>query len=240
MPIITANGQIGSGVLNVATQVAERLSMDYIDQLILAEAAKRVGTTIEAIEQKEIHNLGLLDRIAHFIKVTLETSSIGSTTSEPYHAPGVEYMLSRKYTDMNFDVITEIQKLDDQKFINVTKAIIVELASGNNAVIVGRGSNIILRDNPETLHVGFIAPMELRIENIMRREHLPRQQAEQIATSNEKARVNFFKKFFNADPDDPNIYHLIINLGYTDPDTASKLILCAVKNNKLNNHSTKE
>jgi len=103
MPIITANGQIGSGGLDVIH--AESLSMDYIDRYWLKPQKESVPQSRQL--NKKIHNLGLLDRIVYFIKVMLETPSVGSTTGEPYYAPGVEYTLSKKYTDINLDPITE-------------------------------------------------------------------------------------------------------------------------------------
>ena len=172
MPVVTSNGQVGSGVLEVAASVAKLLNFDYVDRLILAEAAKRVGATIEALEQKELRKLGVKDRIARFIQIILEHSAMSGAGNEPYFGPGIEDLLARRFPDVSKSQITAEQELDDEKFIQVTKAVINELAEEDNVVIVGRVSNVILKDKPGVFHVGFVAPLELRIQNIMRREHI--------------------------------------------------------------------
>ena len=228
MAVVTVNGQTGSGGLEVAVRVARLLEADYVDRLILAEAARRVGATIEAVEQKELRKLGLRDRIARFIQIMLERSAMSGAGGEPYFGPGIEVLLARQYPEMSEDPITTEQELDDTRFIEVTKAVINELADEGNMVIVGRGSNVILKDRPGVFHAGFVAPLELRIRDIMRREHLSWQEAEKYTLDYEKARVGFFKKFFKLNPDDPNLYHMMINLGYIDTRTAAEMVAHAV------------
>ena len=229
MAVVTSNGQIGSGALEVAASVAKHLKFDYVDRLILEEAAKRVGATIEAVEQKELRKLGVKDRIARFIQIMLEHSAMSGTGSEPYFGPGIEGLLARRFPDVSESHITTEQELDDKRFIEVTKAVINELADEDNVIIVGRVSNVILKDKPGIFHVGFIAPLELRIKNIMRREHLSWSEAKKFTLDAEKARVDFFKHFFKLDPNNPHLYHMMINLGYTDTGIAAKMVVNAVK-----------
>ena len=229
MAVVTANGQIGSGAIEIAASVAKLLNFDYVDRLILAEAAKRVGATIEAVEQKELRKLGVKDRIARFIQIMLEHSAMSGVGSEPYFGPGMEGLLARRFPDVSESPITAEQELNDEKFIQVTKAVINELAEEDNVVIVGRVSNVILKDKPGVFHVGFVAPLELRIQNIMSREHLNLNEAEKFTLDAEKARVDFFKHFFKLDPDDPNLYHIMINLGYTDTEIAVKMVEKAIQ-----------
>ena len=54
-------------------------------------------------------------------------------------------------------------------------------------------------------------------------------EAEKFTLDAEKARVDFFNYFFKLDPDDPHLYHIMINLGYTDTETAAKMVEHAVK-----------
>jgi hypothetical protein len=53
MPIVTIQGQIASGGEEMGPEIARRLGIDYIDRIIMAEAGKRVGATVEALEEKE-------------------------------------------------------------------------------------------------------------------------------------------------------------------------------------------
>ena len=53
MPIITFNGPIGCGGNELGLKVADMLDADYVDRIVFAEAAKRVGSTISALAEKE-------------------------------------------------------------------------------------------------------------------------------------------------------------------------------------------
>ena len=229
MTVVTSNGQTGSGGQDVAVRVARLLEVDYVDRLILAEAARRVGATIEAVEQKELRKLGLRDRIARFIQIMLERSAMSGAGGEPYFGPGVEALLARQYAEVSDEPITAEQQLDDKRFIEVTTAVINELADEGNVVIVGRGSNVILKSRPDVFHVGFVAPLELRISNIMEREQLIWKDAGRFTVDNEKAREGYFKKFFKVNPNDPSLYHMMVNLGYTDTKTAAEMVAHAAK-----------
>ncbi|MDE2968988.1 MAG: cytidylate kinase family protein, partial [Chloroflexota bacterium] len=60
MTVITLNGQLGGAAREVGMEVARILEIDYVDRVLLAEAAKRVGAPVAALEEKEEedHSLG--------------------------------------------------------------------------------------------------------------------------------------------------------------------------------------
>lgn len=228
MAVITINGQTGSGGIEVGIQVARLLDYDYVDRLILAEAARRIGATMEAVAEKEQRTARLKDRIARFIQLFLERSALSS--GEAYFGPGVETLLARDYTQLAQEPITEAQQLDDKRFIEVTRAVILDLARSGNVVISGRGSNIVLRDMEGVLHIGMVAPLEVRIRRIMGREGLGWKEAERFTIEMEKGRIAYFKRFFRVHPDDPTLYHIVMNMGRLDVGTAARLIVQAVSN----------
>ena len=48
----------------------------------------------------------------------------------------------------------------------------------DNVMIVGRGGNFLLREVPFSLNVRIVAPLEQRLEAIMKRENMSRSAAE--------------------------------------------------------------
>ena len=223
MAVVTFNGPIGAGGNEIGVLAARLLNADYVDRLILAQAAKRIGSTVEVLEIKEQRKLALRDRLAYFLQTMLERSAMSGAGGEPYFSPGVEYLPSEEYTDLADEPLTAAQRLNDQHFIEVTSAVVKDLAKGGNAVIIGRGSNMILKDVPGVLHVGLITPLELRIRTIMEREHLGARDAEKYVSDVEKARAIFFRRFFKVHPDDPKLYHMVLNMGTMDVKTASEI-----------------
>ena len=230
MAVVTLNGPVGASGPEVGIKVAHNLKSDYVDRLIMAEAAKRIGATVQAVVGKEEEILRHRDRIGRFLQTMLERSAMSGAGGEPYFGPGIEVILSRDYySETSAEPITESHELDDQKFIQVTSAVIKDLAQGGNVVIVGRGGNVILKDTPGVLHVGFIAPQEQRIRTIMEREHLDYKAAKQFEDNHERARIAFFDKFFKVNPQDPSLYHMIINMADLRLETAAEIITHAAQ-----------
>ncbi|MCE2462410.1 MAG: cytidylate kinase family protein, partial [Dehalococcoidia bacterium] len=151
MAVVTFNGPIGAGGNEIGVLVAGLLNADYVDRLILAQAAKRIGSTVEVLEIKEQRKLALRDRLAYFLQTMLERSAMSGAGGEPYFSPGMEYLPSEEYTDLADEPLTAAQRLNDEHFIEVTRAVIKDLADGGNVVIIGRGSNVILKDVPGVL-----------------------------------------------------------------------------------------
>jgi len=228
MAVVTINGEIGSGGRVIGPEVARRLGADYVDRLILAEAARRIGATVEALVEKEQRPATLGDRLARFLQNLLERSAVAGTGGEPYFGPGLEVLLGRPYEELE-QPITRAQEVDDARLIEVTREVITELARGGNVVITGRASNMILRDMPGVLHVRITAPLEFRLQNIMREEGVPREEAERILQVRERARIWFFRRFFKVDPANSLLYHLTINAAITPVDLAAEVIAQAAR-----------
>ena len=229
MAVVTFNGLVGGGATEVGLEVARLLKADYVDRLVLAEAAKRIGSTVAALEIKGERKVEKRDRVAYFLQTMLERSAMSGAGGEPYFSPGMEYLPSEEYTDLAQEPLTAAQRLNDQHFIEVTSAVVTDLAKAGNVVINGRGSNMILKDMPGILHVGLIAPRELRLKTVAEREHLGPKEAEKYLTGMEQAITSYYRKFFKAAPHDPNHYHMVLNMGTMNVKTAAEIVAHAAK-----------
>ena len=224
MAVVTIQSALGAGGVKVGIEAARLLQADYVDRLVLAEAAKRMGSTVQVLEIKGHRKVQLKDRIAYFLQTMLERSAVSGAGGEPYFSPGMEYLPAEEYTDLAQEPLTAAQRLDDEHFIEATSTVVKDLAGGGSVVIIGRGSNMILRDMPGVLHVGLIAPMDLCIKTVMEREHLAPKDAEKYLADMEEARIAYFRKFFKVRPDDPSLYHVVLNMGTMGVDAAAETI----------------
>jgi len=229
MPLITLNSPHGSGGVEVGHMVARMLHWDYVDRLVLSEASTRIGATLEATEEKERRVGSMRDRIGRFVQRMLERSALSGAGGEPYFGTGYDILLARDYTELIEGPITSAQQVDDKHFMEVTTAVIKDLAQAGNVVINGRGSNIILRDYPGALHVGLWAHMERRVATLMTRHHIHENEARQLATRMESARRAYFKKYFKADPYHLSYYDLIINMDKYDFTSTANIIVQAAR-----------
>ncbi len=113
-------------------------------------------------------------------------------------------------------------------FRNCIEKAIYDLAGRGKVVIVGRGGQLILKDLPGTLHVRIFAPRNVRVRCLMESEGVSENHAGQIILQNDHDSSGYIRSFFNADWDDPCLYHLLINTGALPMETAVELIIKAV------------
>ncbi len=225
MPVVTVTGLIGSGAIEVGAEVARKLDIDYIDRMILAEAAKKIGATVAAVAERTERPPRLGDRIAGFVKTVLERSALAGGGADPYFGGGLDALLVREYRDFPSEAPVTDETLSDENLIKVTSEIINEIAASGNVVIAGRGANVILRDLPGALHVGLVSRHAERLMRIMEREGLNAIEAERHVIENDRARLAYYRRFFNVDPEDPQYYHLVLNTDLLHIDHTADVVV---------------
>ena len=179
--IITIGRQFGSGGSEIAKKLSEKLGYSYYDKNLLELAADKSGINKKFFEQADEKHNSFL--------YSLSMAHYGGLVSPVY---------------LN-DVIT-----NDKLFI-IQSNLIKELAAKENAVIVGRCASEILSDNPENLKVFIHAPMETRIERIVKLYDMSPKSAETLIKKTDKARSAYFS-FYSSKPwGNADTYDLCIN-----------------------------
>ena len=223
MPVITINGVIGSGTLEIGHLVAQNLGINYVDRYIFSEAARLVGSPIGQLIEKEQRVVPFREKVARFMQGVLERSAVAGAGAEPYFGRGIEMLPAEAYTELVSDAAAT-SPVHDRAFIDATTSVIKELADSGDVVIIGRGGNMILADTPGVVHVGLVAPMEVRIDTMAKREMFSNEEARAYAEDLENARVTFYRKFFRANANDPTKFHLMLNIGRISQSTAAEII----------------
>ncbi|PKB78606.1 MAG: hypothetical protein BZY88_17740 [SAR202 cluster bacterium Io17-Chloro-G9] len=118
-------------------------------------------------------------------------------------------------------------QVDDKAFLEATTKVVNDLHRAGDVVIIGRGANVILANTPGVMHVGLVAPVELRVETMMQREHLDRDEARVYVRELDEAWHIYFRKFFNASPTEASLYHMILNMEKIQASTAAEVIVHA-------------
>lgn len=108
--------------------------------------------------------------------------------------------------------------------VEQTTETILKLAGLGNVILIGRGGTMITAGLPRVLHVRLVAPLEKRIEHAHQFYNLTRNEAHKFCLSQDRARERYLKKYFNADINDPLLYHLVINTGLVGYEAAAKII----------------
>lgn len=104
--------------------------------------------------------------------------------------------------------------------------VIFELARQGNAVILGRGGNMLFRSLPYALHIRVIASQKKRIENLMARGY-SREAAVMVMEKSDNERQSFIRFAFNKNWNDPRFYDFILNMDRLTVETAADMIMRA-------------
>jgi len=99
------------------------------------------------------------------------------------------------------------------------------VARKGQGIVIGHGSQFLLRDFSCALHVLIHAPLGQRVHRIMEQQSIDQETAEILVEKNDNAQKGFFQYAFNMQWDDPTLYDLVINPGKLGPDAAVKLIV---------------
>jgi cytidylate kinase len=207
MPVITIRGQSGSGVPEIAKEVARLLPGDYIDREIIESIAKLVGHPADDVVEREHTPVRLTQRI----KAALESALARSGS--------MESAFSRTWQG----------HLNDAKYLDALKSVIQDLALEENIVIHGRGSQFILHNNPSALHILVIAPLPLRINRIITAQKVDEDTARQQIEDYDNSRHAFIQRFFKRDIEDPEYYDMVVNTERLEYDLAARVIVRAVQ-----------
>jgi cytidylate kinase len=92
-----------------------------------------------------------------------------------------------------------------------------ELARRGDALLVGRGGSVFLRDEPWAFHVRLTAPMDIRLRRVMEYRWVREAQARKLIDQSDADRRRFYDGYFGADWSDPLGYHITVNSGRLGP-----------------------
>ncbi|GAB4526391.1 MAG: cytidylate kinase-like family protein [Anaerolineales bacterium] len=115
-----------------------------------------------------------------------------------------------------------------QAYLQAVNQVMQTLVAQQNVVIVGRAGQVILRGRTDVLHVRVIAPLEVRIERVMRAHGISRSAAQAQIVESDRYRARYLQRFYDAQWDDPALYHLIVNTGLMSLAQAADTICAAV------------
>ena len=230
MPVIALGGLTAGGGRIIGPKIAQKLNIDYVDKDIIKQTALQSGIDIELFTKKEEAPTTFGQTFLEKLSNILEKSAFAGAVGDPHFGPGAAAFLTHEFEDLTADENQEKYHLNDDEYSQGIQQTVLQLAELGSIVIVGRGANIILKDDPRVLRVGLIANEVDRINRIANYEDVDYKTAETLITNRDAARNQFFKKFFNIDdPDNRFNYHAILNTSEMNFDLATDIIIDMTK-----------
>lgn len=226
MPVITVSGEMTSGAREVGRRVATILGVDFVDQQLLVQAARRCGVPVGAVAEHDERSATFRQRVSSVFNSLLERSA--ATGADPAAGgAGLEAVLSQTYADMARP--QEEVGITDKRYLETMSAIIREIAASGQVVILGRGSQMILRDLPRVLNALCVAPPDVRWRRAAERDGIGLEEAKKQTTQHDQAREAFHRKFWKVDVNDPRLYDVTVDTCRLSFDTAAEVIAMAAR-----------
>ena len=208
MPVITISRQFGSGGDAIGKRVCEALGYSYFDKNLMAQVASEAGISesdIVDFSEDTYKMRGFLDRLL-----------------------GRRRSAADAWTGHAAQRALPVEALDEAHSVHLIKDTIIEAHKHDNVVIVGRGGQAILREQPGVLHVRIVAPLGARVLRVQSAENVSLDEATARVNRRDEAAAAYLERFYDIDWDNPLLYHLIINTGKWETEDAVQIILNAL------------
>jgi hypothetical protein len=124
---------------------------------------------------------------------------------------------------------TVVPEATTDAFCRETERLLIEAADAGGAVVLGRAAAIVLRDRAGALHVRLDGPDEARVTQAMHVEQVDEAQARRRQRDSDRARIDYVKHFYRADPRDPSHYHVVLDSTALPLPTCVELIVAAAR-----------
>ena len=200
--IITIGREFGSGGKYIGEEIAKRLNYQFYDKELLQRVAKEKNIDVQLLEKVD-------ERQKESFWYTFAMASY----------PLIDSVNS----------LTELPK-SVEYFVQQTQ-IIEEIAEKENCVIIGRCSNIILKDKPNVLNVFvYSSDMNFKIQRKKKYSDLDEKMIEKMIKKTDKERAAYYNYYTNEKWGDRSGYDIMIDTSKFGVDKAIDLIVQYVQN----------
>ncbi|HOY66585.1 MAG TPA: cytidylate kinase-like family protein [Candidatus Ozemobacteraceae bacterium] len=221
MPIITISRELGAGGTFIALKLAEAIGGTCVEKEIIHEIAKKMGKSHEDLTDFDQDSY---NRIGVFFQEALSSIAKGGRVFHPFGMGPLDWETTSTYVPSFPD-----QEYKHDEYIDVLTQVIKELAAKGNVVLLGRGAGRILHDHPDAFHLRVVADMKDRLARVMDEQKIDEEKARELIERRDASAGAFLSDFFEADWNDPHLYHLTINTSRIPAEEAVPLVLAALK-----------
>ncbi len=211
MAVITISRQYGSGGDEIAARLCELLGFRLFDKNMMAQVASEAGlSSKEVIDSPDDRHqvLGFFDRL------------FGHKVAEAWESRD----------EVSGARTVEIGELDSKRFVETVRSLVQIAYEQGNMVILGRGGQAILHGKPGVLHIRIEAPLDDRVRRVIDQQRFTSPKAAQdFIEERDRASEDYLRAYYKVDWNDPTLYHLTINTGLWDLETAACIIADVLK-----------
>ncbi len=211
--VITISRELGSGGRTIGRKLAAQLNVRYSDKNLIQNLMEQFNLSTYEIERIKGKKKNWL---SDFVEAVAPVPNTGAFVGfDPI-----------KGNDWKNSYV----KVDD--IFEAESQIIRGIAEEGSCVLAGRSGFFVLKDHPNKVDIFIQAPLEKRIERVMKKQGLSEKEASEVIESVDKSRENYVQRWAGVSRYDARNYDLVINVGDMTDDDAVTLILKYLKYSK--------
>jgi cytidylate kinase len=197
MATITISRQFGAGGTTLGVRLSKRLGYRYYNDELIKEVAKKRSVSPSQVSSFEKKGPSKLMKL-------------------------LDWVLSPDFIERH----TSGDRLHEMQYVVGLSEIIQNIWKKDNAVIIGRGGNYVLKDFENTLHVLLVADRKHRMNFLIDNYKLKKSEAEKAIDRADMIRSRFLNCFSEEHShDDPRIYTIVLNMNDITMDKAEDIIV---------------
>jgi hypothetical protein len=203
MTLVALSASYGAGGSVIGPALAERLDVPFIDRAIPLAVADRLHVPYnDAAAHDEQVSTGWLQRIL--------SGFVGTEAGAPAPLPP--------------------EMFSSEDFRRATEEVLLQQAATGDGVILGRGSVVVLREDPRALRVRLDGPPARRVEQAMRLDAaLDREGAERAVRQFDRTHAAYLQQLYGVDIRDSTLYHLALDSTCIELDACVEIIARAAR-----------
>lgn len=200
--VITISSQFGTGEIALGEAIAKKMGYIFADREIIQRIAKEANVSTNWVESFE--------------------QEAGSKVSRM-----ISHMVSHAKVDQVLR--DEHGYLDEQIYLDYLVLIVSQAADEGNVVIMGRGSQYILKGHADTRHILLINHFENRVRLTMADRNITEKQAARLVNYEDRRREALYSRLGKKDYENPSLYHLVLNMADMDVPTAVNIVAALIE-----------
>lgn len=203
MTLVALSASYGAGGSVIGPALAERLGVQFIDRAIPLAVADRLEVSYDDAAAHDEHvSTGWLQRVL--------SGFVGGDVGAPTPLPP--------------------ETFSSEDFRRATEEVLLQQAATGDGVILGRGSVVVLREDPRALRVRLDGSAERRAEQAMRLDPgLDREGAERALRQFDRTHAGYLHQLYEVDIRDSTLYHLALDSTCIDLDACVEIIARAAR-----------
>ncbi len=139
---------------------------------------------------------------------------------EDIDALGIGLQTIGKEYDEHYPDVWERHDRSFKAFVALNQSVVLMHALKDNVILIGRGGNFLLEGLPHVVRTRIVAPIEARIETIVKREGFSKELAAWLINKADKEMARTIRLVYGKDIDNPKEYDAIFD---TSAETAHEV-----------------